>query len=118
MDVKRWHEEPVEELSPSLGRQLVHTETMTIARILLRSGALVPSHEHPNEQVANVLEGSLRFLVGGEEVVASAGESVVIAPNVPHEVEALEDSVVLDVFSPPREDWIRGDDAYLRGKRD
>jgi quercetin dioxygenase-like cupin family protein len=118
VEVKRWHEEPVEQLSPSLGRQLVNTGNMTIARILLQSGALVRTHEHPNEQVANVLEGSLRFVVGGEEVVASAGESVVIPPNVPHEVEALADSVVLDIFSPPREDWIRGDDAYLRGRSD
>ena len=62
-----------------------------------------------------MLQGSLRFVVGGEEVVAAAGESVVIPPNVPHRVEALEDSVVLDVFSPRREDWLAGDDAYLRG---
>ena len=114
MEVRRWHAEQVEELSPTIGRQLVHTDRMTIARITLRRGAVVPSHQHENDQVANVLTGSLRFRVGGEEIVASAGESVVIPPDVPHEVEALEDSVVLDVFAPPREDWIRGDDAYLR----
>src|SRR5512144_650436 len=101
MEIRRWHEEPVEELSPSIGRQMVHTGNMTIARIVLASGGSVPSHEHANEQVANVLSGSLRFVVGGEERVVAAGESVVIPPNVPHEVEALEDSLVLDVFSPP-----------------
>ena len=105
----------MEQLSPTIGRQVVNTGNMTIARILLQKGAEVPSHEHSNEQIANVLEGSLRFVVGGEEFVASAGESVVIPANLPHAVEALEQSVVLDVFSPPREDWARGDDAYLRG---
>jgi len=114
VEVKRWHEEPVEELSASIGRQVVNTRNVTIARILLQKGAEVPGHEHPNEQVANVLEGRLRFVVGGEELVASAGESVVIPPNVRHAVEALEESVVLDVFAPPRDDWARGDDAYLR----
>jgi quercetin dioxygenase-like cupin family protein len=115
MELKRWHEEPVEALSPSIGRQVVNTGAMTIARILLQKGAGVPAHQHPNEQVANVLSGSLRFVVDGEELIASAGESVVIPPDVPHAVEALEESIVLDVFAPPREDWLRGDDGYLRG---
>ncbi len=115
MDVQRWNEVPIEELSPTIGRQMLHTETMTLARITLRQGAVVPRHEHPNEQIATVLEGRLRFVVGDEERVVTAGESVPLAANVPHEVEALEDSVVLDVFSPVREDWRRGEDAYVRG---
>jgi quercetin dioxygenase-like cupin family protein len=115
MPIHRWLAEPVEELTPSIGRQLVHTETMTIARIRLRAGTVVPSHEHPHEQVATVLEGSLSFVIDGEEHVVSAGESMFLPGSVPHEVEALEDSVVLDVFSPVRDDWVRGDDAYLRG---
>jgi quercetin dioxygenase-like cupin family protein len=115
MSVRRWLEEPVEELSPSIGRQVVHTETMTIARIHLRSGAAVPRHSHPHEQIANVLEGRLRFVVGEEELVVSAGESVIVPGGVSHEVEALADSLVLDVFSPVRDDWVRGEDAYLRG---
>ena len=115
MDVQRWNEEPVEQLNPAIGRQMIHTETMTLARITLRKGALVPRHEHPNEQIATVLEGRLRFVVWNEERVVVAGESVPLPANVPHEVEALEDSVVLDVFSPVREDWLRGEDAYLRG---
>ena len=115
MSVLRWSQEDVEQLSATIGRQVLHTETMTVARIILRKGAVVPRHEHANEQVANVLEGRLRFLVGDDELEVSAGESLPLAANVPHEVEALEDSVVLDVFSPVREDWQRGDDAYLRG---
>ena len=114
METRRWSEEPVEQLSPAIGRRMLHTETMTIAWITLAKGAVVPRHEHPNEQIATVLEGRLRFLLDGEEIVASAGESVPLAACVPHEVEALEDSIVLDVFSPVREDWVRGDDAYLR----
>lgn len=115
MDVQRWLEEPVDQLNASIGRQMIHTETMTLARILLSKGAVVPSHRHENEQIATVLEGRLRFVVGGEEREVVAGESVPVPANVPHEVEALEDSIVMDVFSPVREDWVRGEDAYLRG---
>jgi len=115
MHVQRGESEPIEELSPTIGRQLVHTETMTIAKITLGAGGHVPRHEHVHEQVANVLEGQCRFVVGDEERVVSAGESVFIASGIPHEVEALTDAIVLDVFSPVRDDWVRGDDAYLRG---
>ncbi len=115
MHVQRWNAEPVEELTPLIGRQLVDTQNMTIARIILEQGAVVPRHEHTHEQVATVLEGRLRFVVGDEEATVRAGESVFIASGVPHEVEALVDSIVLDVFSPVRDDWVRGDDAYLRG---
>jgi quercetin dioxygenase-like cupin family protein len=115
MEIRRWLEEPVEELSPGVGRQMLHTERMTVARITLVSGACVRRHDHESEQVANVVAGRLRFVVGDEEVVAASGESVAIPARVPHEVEALEDSIVVDVFSPVRDDWVRGDDAYLRG---
>ncbi|HZO50574.1 MAG TPA: cupin domain-containing protein [Gaiellaceae bacterium] len=115
MHVQRWHAEPVEQLSARIGRQVLHTDSMTLARITLAKGALVPTHAHENEQIATVLEGRLRFRVGDEELVVAAGESVPLASGVPHEVEALEDSVVLDVFAPVREDWLRGEDAYLRG---
>ena len=105
----------MEQLNAAIGRQMLHTETMTIARIVLEAGAVVPSHQHENEQVANVLEGRLRFVVGDEEQIVAAGESVAVPSNVPHSVDALADSVVLEVFSPVRDDWVRGDDAYLRG---
>jgi len=87
---------------------------MTIARIHLRAGAVVPTHAHTNEQIATVIEGRLRFVVGDEETVVTAGESMFVPSAVPHEVEALDDSLVLDVFSPVRDDWVRGDDGYLR----
>jgi quercetin dioxygenase-like cupin family protein len=115
MEHRRWDTEPVEQLNDSIGRQMLHTETMTVARIHLAAGAVVPRHEHENEQVANVITGRLRFVIGDEELVVGAGESVALPANVPHEVTVLEDALVIDVFSPVREDWVRGDDAYLRG---
>jgi quercetin dioxygenase-like cupin family protein len=115
MDVLRWDEEPREQLSPAIGRRMLNGEAMTLAEITLATGAVVPEHEHPNEQIATVLSGRLRFVVGGEEREVGPGESVLIPGGVPHRVEVLEDAVVLDVFAPRREDWIRGDDAYLRG---
>ena len=114
MSVLHWSDVPVEQLNPLVGRQMAHTEAMTVARIILAQGALVPRHAHPNEQITNVLSGRLRFVLGDEEQIVGAGATVLIPGNVPHEVEALEDSVALDVFSPVRDDWVRGDDAYLR----
>jgi quercetin dioxygenase-like cupin family protein len=115
MELRRWDDEPIEQLTERIGRQVLHTETMTVARIHLGTGAVVPRHHHVSEQVANVIAGRLRFVVGDDELVIGPGECVALPSNVPHEVEALEDSLVLDVFSPVREDWLRGDDAYLRG---
>jgi quercetin dioxygenase-like cupin family protein len=115
VDVYRWDAEPVEQLSSTIGRQVVHTDRMTVARVLLAAGALVPEHRHEHEQIATLLEGRLRFVVDGEEREIGPGESVLLPANVPHLVEALEDSVVLDLFAPVRDDWVRGEDAYLRG---
>ena len=115
MEAKRWQDEPLEELNPKIGRRMFHTDATTVAWITLAEGAVVPTHDHPNEQIATVVQGRVRFMVGDDDFVAAAGDTVPLAPNVPHGVEALEDSIVLDVFSPRREDWIRGDDAYLRG---
>ncbi len=115
MQVVRWQDEPLEELSPEIGRRMLNGDAMTLAEITLAAGAVVPVHDHPNEQIATVLAGRLRFVVGEEEHEVEAGESVLIPGGVPHQVEALADSRVLDVFAPRREDWLRGDDAYLRG---
>jgi len=114
MPLYRWREIPKENLTPQLSRQLLHTGTMTIARFELRKGASVPEHRHPNEQVTTIESGRMRFVLEGEEIIVSAGESLHIPANALHSAEALEDSIAVDVFSPPRADWIRGDDAYLR----
>ena len=89
-----------------------------IARILLKQGAIVPMHHHHNEQISNILEGRLKFILktetGDKEIIVRAGEVLCIPPNLPHEAHALEDTVALDIFNPPRQDWIDRDDAYLR----
>ncbi|MBX9604022.1 MAG: cupin domain-containing protein, partial [Bryobacteraceae bacterium] len=95
-------------------RQAIHTSALTVGRFHLRQGAAVPLHSHENEQVSMLESESLRFVLDGQETIAEPGAVVTIPPHVPHQVEALTDCVVVDVFSPPRLDWIRGDDAYLR----
>jgi quercetin dioxygenase-like cupin family protein len=110
----RWNDIEVEQLSPVIGRQFIVGSGMMIARVLLSKGAVVPMHQHHNEQITYILEGALEFTVGGSQVVVRAGEVLCIPPNVPHEARALEDTVDLDVFNPPRQDWINRDDAYLR----
>lgn len=112
-----WTQVPEEQLNPSVSRQVIHGETMTVARIRLRKGAVVPLHHHVSEQISMIEHGRLRFVVSGEERILSAGESLTIPPHAPHLVEALEDSLATDLFSPIREDWIRGDDAYLRHQK-
>jgi quercetin dioxygenase-like cupin family protein len=89
---------------------------MTVAHLYLTKGAIVPRHSHPNEQVTVLERGRLRFEFDDGSRVIEAGQMLQIPGDLPHLVEALEDSLALDLFSPPREDWIRGDDAYLRQK--
>jgi quercetin dioxygenase-like cupin family protein len=106
---------PVEQLNPLIDRQFVYGERAMLARIILRKGALVPRHSHENEQITYILEGTLRFTMGdGRIITVGSGGLLVIPSNMPHQAEALEDTVDLDVFTPPRADWIAGTDAYLR----
>jgi len=105
---------PIEHLNPLIERQFVAGEGSMLARLLLRKGCIVPLHSHENEQITYILEGALKFLLQDKEIVVRAGEVLVIPPHVPHSAEALEDTVDLDVFCPPRADWINGTDAYLR----
>ena len=114
MELYNWEQLPAEQMNPKISRKVVHSGQMTIARLHIQKDAVVPEHSHVNEQVANVEKGSLLFHIGGVDQVVGAGESLVIPPNVPHGVVALEDTVVTDVFTPRRDDWISGDDSYLR----
>ncbi|MFI5110581.1 MAG: cupin domain-containing protein [Terriglobales bacterium] len=109
-----WDSVELEHLNPLLRRQFVVGEKVMVARVLLKKGCVVPLHSHHNEQVTYILEGALKFGLNGEEVVVRAGEVLCIPPDVPHEAVALEDTVDLDIFTPPREDWIAKTDAYLR----
>ena len=115
MEQYHWEKVEREELGPGLARQVIHTDRLTVARIFLDKGAVVRRHQHENEQVTMIQRGRLRFEIDGAVREAGAGEVVRIPPDAPHAVEALEDTLAIDVFCPRREDWIRGDDAYLRG---
>jgi quercetin dioxygenase-like cupin family protein len=110
----RLREMPTEHLNPLLDRQFVAGEKGMLARLLLRKGCVVPLHSHENEQISYILEGALKFSLAGKDIIVRAGEILVIPATVPHSAEALEDTVDLDVFCPPRADWISGADAYLR----
>ena len=110
----KWNDIEVEHLSSLIGRQLIVGTNVMVARILLKKGAQVPLHSHHNEQVSYVLDGMMKFFLDNREVIVSAGEVLCIPPNMPHEAIALEDTVDLDIFNPPRQDWIDKDDAYLR----
>jgi quercetin dioxygenase-like cupin family protein len=115
----RWDDLPRETLNEKLDRQMLHGERVMLAHIHMRAGCVVPRHFHENEQLSYVLRGALRFQVGAngeEEVIVRAGEVLVLPSNLPHSAEALEDSLSLDVFSPPRQDWLDGTDSYLRQK--
>jgi len=115
-----WNAIPPEQLNPLLTRQFVTGSQAMLSRIQLTKGCIVPRHVHPNEQIAFILSGALRFSVGDEssaqDYIVRAGEVLVIPGNIPHLAEALEDTDNLDIFAPPRQDWISGNDAYLRGK--
>ncbi len=104
----------MEQLNPLIGRQMAYGERAMLAKIILRKGARVPEHSHENEQISYMLAGALRFIVQGREIIVRGGEVLVIPSNTPHSAEALEDTVDLDIFCPPRADWINKTDAYLR----
>jgi unsaturated pyranuronate lyase len=110
----RWADVAPEQMNPLVTRQYVVGANTMLARLVLKKGAHVPVHKHMNEQISQVVAGALDFLLEGKRVTVRAGEILCIPPHVPHEVIALEDSVALDIFNPPRQDWIDGDDAYLR----
>jgi len=114
----RWEDLPREELNPLIGRRLITGTGLMIAHVYLAKGAIVPTHSHHNEQLTYILEGTLRFYLGDDEsevIDVRAGDVLTIPPHVVHRAEALEDTLDVDVFTPPREDWLSGDDAYLRG---
>jgi quercetin dioxygenase-like cupin family protein len=113
----RWEDLPQEELKPDLHRRLIPAERMTLGHVYLDKGCVVPTHSHENEQLTYILEGTLRFWLGedqAEVVDVKAGEVLHIPANLPHRAEALEDTLDVDIFCPPRADWLDGSDAYLR----
>ncbi|MEM1946172.1 MAG: cupin domain-containing protein [Candidatus Caldarchaeum sp.] len=113
--VFRWDDIPWERLREDVWRRLIVGDRMMLAQFWIRKGAKVAMHRHHNEQISLVLSGAMKFVLeNGSEHLVREGGVFVIPSNVVHAAEAVEDSVVVDVFSPPRDDWLRGDDAYLR----
>ena len=111
-----WDDVEKEALSDVIGRSMIWGERIMLAHIHLKKGSVVPTHQHDNEQFSYIMEGSMRFWVGGEpgeEIIVSSGEVIHLPSNVPHGAETLEDTLSLDVFSPPRQDWIDGTDSYF-----
>jgi quercetin dioxygenase-like cupin family protein len=113
----RWEELPAEKLKGGLTRRLITGDRMMIAHVRFKKGDDVPRHSHENEQITYILEGALHFRLGpnGErDVIVRAGEVLVIPSHLPHSASALEDTLDVDIFNPPRQDWLEGTDAYLR----
>ena len=112
-----WKNVEREQLNPQIDREMVVGDKIMLARVLMKKGAHVPLHHHHNEQVTYILEGALKFAIDGKEIVVRAGEVLCIPPHMPREAWAMEDTVDLDVFNPPREDWLNKTDDYLRHGR-
>lgn len=113
----RWDDMPQEEVTEHLSRRLITGDRMMLAHVYLKKGCVVPRHQHENEQLTYILKGALKFVVGEsqEEVIVHEGEVLHIPSNVSHKAVALEDTLDVDIFSPPRQDWIDKTDDYLRG---
>jgi quercetin dioxygenase-like cupin family protein len=120
-----WSSVKLEVLTPMLSRRVLTAEHTMIAQVYLKKGAVVKAHEHHNEQITYILEGGLRFWLGenadkapnAAHVDVMAGEVLLIPGGLRHQAEALEDTLDLDVFNPPREDWLNGSDAYIREQK-
>lgn len=113
----RWADVELEPVNDQLSRKLITGERMQIAQVFLKKGCIVPKHHHENEQLTYIIEGALRFWIGEDQKRVQdvrAGEVLHIPSNIPHKAEALEDTLDVDVFSPPRADWLAKTDSYLR----
>ena len=114
-----WDSLPLEEMSDVISRKMISGEKAMVAQVFFKKGGVVPEHHHENEQITYILEGALKFELEGREVTVRKGEVLYIPSNVPHRAVALEDTLDLDIFSPPRADWLQRHDEYLRrGERE
>lgn len=117
---RRWSDVPLETVTDQISRQLITGQQMMLAHVHLKKGAIVPKHQHHNEQFTYILNGALRFWMGddGAEVIdVKAGEVLHIPSNIWHKAEALEDTLDVDIFSPPRADWLNHTDNYFHNKK-
>ena len=114
----RWDDIPAEPLKGTITRKFISSERLMIAHVFLKAGDDVPRHSHENEQLTYLLSGAMEFWIGANDeqnLIVRAGEVLVIPSNIPHRALALEDTLDVDVFNPPRQDWLQGTDAYIRG---
>ena len=114
-----WQSVPLEQMSDVISRKVISGQKAMVAQVFLKKDAVVPEHHHESEQITYILEGGLRFWIGADEaqvIDVLAGEVLHIPSHVPHKAEALEDTLDVDVFSPPRQDWLDKTDDYLRQK--
>ena len=118
MKIHVWDEMPWEAVAPLVARRFITGVNEMVAQVSLKKGAVVPEHTHESEQISSVLTGALRFRIGGSDTVLRAGQALVIPPQAPHEVTALEDTLTYDIFSPIRYDWLNGTDDYFRKPRE
>ncbi len=115
----RWDDIPLEKVTDEIDRKIINGERMMLTHVYLKKGSVVPMHNHDNEQLTYILDGALKFWIGEEDaepIVVKSGEVLVIPSQVPHKAEALEDTVDVDVFCPPRQDWLDGTDTYFHRK--
>jgi quercetin dioxygenase-like cupin family protein len=104
--VHRWDEIALDKITEMISQKIITGEREMLAQIYLKRGALVPMHAHESEQMTYILQGALKCLVAGEEIMVREGEVLHIPSGTPHQAEALEDTFELDVFSPIRQDWV------------
>ena len=102
----RWDEIELEKVTQMISRKIVAGDHEMIAQVYLKRGALVPIHSHESEQLTYVLQGAIKFLVDGDEFTVREGEVLHIPSGVPHQAEALDDTLELDLFSPGRREWL------------
>jgi len=117
MELYTWDEMEKEVLSPTIARKIISGEKAMVSQVFLARGAVVPEHHHESEQITYILEGALQFRIDGKEIVVREGQVLRIPSFMPHAAVALEDTLDLDIFSPIRHDWLKKDDAYLRGSK-
>lgn len=106
-----------ERLSDFLSRLMISGEKGTMAKFSAKHGIILEQHNHVNEEYLWVISGSLKYIFDDKEMTVNAGEGFFVYPNTPHSVTVLEDAEYITFFAPVREDWLRGEDRYLRGER-
>ncbi|MCX7843659.1 MAG: cupin domain-containing protein [Clostridia bacterium] len=115
----KWEDVPIEKVNPMLDRRIITGERIMLAHVYLKKGCIVPFHQHENEQLTYILEGATLFWLGKEDsepVLLKSGDVLIIPSNVPHKAQAVEDTLDVDIFSPPRQDWLNKTDLYLKQK--